>query len=129
MSLETERDAYIAGVLADVSSQTGVDTISPVEVGNIGIELVNLLVPYIIASSPTISESITFTGAGGTATIDFNIGTRLANFGTNPTVLMYSTEDDSDIKAFFSIGYSFNTATNILTIDGVFGDKTIVLKS
>lgn len=72
-------------------------------------------------------EIITVDGATGTVEIDFNLSDRLEKYGTNPTIKVYET--DGDIKSFFKdFGEAFNTTTKILTLDGVFGNKTIVIK-
>lgn len=76
---------------------------------------------------PAGYEEISFTGSTGVETIDFNTGTRLTDYGTNPTVQIYA--QDGTVKTFESgFSASFDTSTNILTIDGIFGDKTVVIK-
>lgn len=57
MSLASELAAYSAQVNADVSSQTDPNSIDPTTVGSIGIDLANIIEPYIsVANNQTIYE-------------------------------------------------------------------------
>ena len=76
-------------------------------------------------SSTGTTEEISFTGATGKVNIDFTLNNRQSNFGTNPLLMLYALTGTT--KVFYPLGSSYNLSTNILTVDGVHDDKTIVL--
>jgi len=79
-----------------------------------------------INGAPIISASVSFTNATGIVTIDLNNYSQILAIAPHFNVLVYNTIGVTTTY-YKEVGITFNSTTKILTLDGITGNKTILL--